>query len=201
MYGVGHLFGLTPSVKIAMIYVLICCPYRRDAYMLKILAVVLISLCCTACGFHLRGALDVPELSRVYLQSSKPFGDFERLFKKRLTESAITVAGRAQDAPIILNIKNEETNASQVTIGSSQQTRVYRVSYAVSYELKNAKTAKELASLHASAFVDITLLADEQLENSAKFTAAKAQALDAVIDQIFFQLSSESVKKALSYHQ
>lgn len=103
--------------------------------MLKLLLISILSLMLSSCGFHLRGQHVLPpELHCIRLQSLTPYGDFESILRRYLSQLGLIVT-RTSCAPITIHILSTNLFHDVPTIGGSNQARVYVYYYQVYFQI------------------------------------------------------------------
>jgi LPS-assembly lipoprotein len=95
-----------------------------------LLAVLLLS----ACGYHLRGAIDLPtEMKAVYLEGAS--ASLVEQFKKALESSSVQVVDTRAAAGTIITISNEDSLKRSLSLGSSGKSNQYGLEYRLNYEV------------------------------------------------------------------
>ena len=161
---------------------------------------ILLSLICglTACGFKLRSSMDLPpNLHALYLESNDPYGQATREIRANLQHLGVRFVEFPSEAPVTLNIINSNTSISQTSVGSEQQVSTYMVDYFVTYVLKNSKGRVVVGPKTLTEIRSITMLANEEIENSNKLNEAEENMLREIINKLMFQLTSKQTKNAL----
>jgi len=105
---------------------------------IKVVSVLLLVLVITACGFRLRGALDIPdELKSIYISSEKASPDFTSLLKRNLKLNGVRIADSASDAALALHIYEERVRRRTLTITESAKTAEYQLNMDVSFDIQS----------------------------------------------------------------
>ena len=160
---------------------------------------LIISLCLlTACGFQLRGAMELPpQLHILYLQSNNPYGEFTRALRSSLAISNIKVVDDPTQAPYTLNILTDSLTTHQTSVGGSQQTRDYLATYTVKYDIQTSEGVTLYGPVSVSDQTTITVNENEVLTNSNKLTSAKQTMEQNLLNKMRFQLTSKALKNAV----
>jgi len=101
---------------------------------LKKLLIVAFSLWLGACGYHLRGAVDLPEgLKSAYLDgASMPLRE---QFRKALRSSSGQLAGTPSDAGVIIRIFGEQLSQRVLSLSARGRSNELELYYRLEYEL------------------------------------------------------------------
>lgn len=102
------------------------------------LVVIFLSFAVSACGFHLRGQLPLPEaVSVIYIDADRT--DFTRQLEKSLRGSGATLVDDPSQAKAILQIVDEYAEREVLTLDSNTRASSYKLYYTVDYVLANSK--------------------------------------------------------------
>jgi LPS-assembly lipoprotein len=103
---------------------------------------VLLTLLLTACGYHLRGAVDLPsDLKAVYIEgASEPLRE---QFRKALESSTVKMVNTRAESGTVITVSNEENFKRALSLGSSGLANQYGLEYRISYKVTD-KNDKEL---------------------------------------------------------
>ena len=99
-------------------------------------ALLLASL--TACGFHMRGAADVP-FNSIYIQGSTVI--ISKNLKKNLTLNAVKVLSSADSAELLLEMVGEESEKRILSLAGTGKVNEFELYYRVHYRTKLAGDA------------------------------------------------------------
>jgi LPS-assembly lipoprotein len=100
--------------------------------------VFLMSLSLMACGFHLRGAADVP-FNSIYIQGSTIV--ISNALKKNLTLNSVKVLDSADTAELLLEIVGEESEKRILSLAGTGKVNEFELYYRVHYRTKLAGDA------------------------------------------------------------
>jgi len=94
----------------------------------------------SACGYHLRGALEMPaNMKNVYVEGgSSPLLE---QFKQVMKSSSAQLASSRKDAGIVVKIANEQFNRRVLSLSSRGKSNEFELEYRLDYELADAKDA------------------------------------------------------------
>ena len=99
---------------------------------MALLVVILLS----ACGFHLRGAYQLPDqLASLYIQAEKPNSELVRSLRRSLKASGINISDTEQAAQSWLKIFDEKQDKRVISVDSRGRAREYSLMYSVSFSV------------------------------------------------------------------
>ena len=102
-------------------------------YALRLCLVLLMSASMLACGFHMRGAADVP-FNSIYIQGSTVI--ISKALKKNLTLNAVKVLDSADSAELLLEIVGEESEKRILSLAGTGKVNEFELYYRVHYRTK-----------------------------------------------------------------
>lgn len=161
-----------------------------------VFALLIVTL--TACGFRLntRGTLP-PMYHRLYLTGSRPYSYFIKMLSGILEGQNVTLVTSAKHAPLTLNIATEALSYSQTSVGSSQQTRQYQITYSVNFNLQSPKGKVIAGPFVISQSMNQTMFANQLIENTQQLTEDKRQLEQLVMNQLFYRLAAKNTVKTV----
>ncbi len=137
----------------------------------------------TACGFHLRGAVQLPRGMEVtYLQDQQPSSSLATPLRQTLTRNGARVTNNVDEATATLRIVSEVFDRRLLSIGRTATEKNYELVYTVSFSAQsrsNAWTAEaqEIRITREMIFDEAQVLAktaeQEQLRNVMVQDAAR----------------------------
>lgn len=152
----------------------------------------------TACAFKLRGQNELPPALRVlYVESDDPYGQFNIKLQNTLRSSDVTLVDSPSSAKVILQISKPVLADRGVTIGSSNQTRIYNISYSVRYVLKTPQGKPILPPQTLTSSRSLTLSPNQLLESNNQLTLLEQEMQRELITLLFDRLTSQQVAQAL----
>ncbi len=96
------------------------------------------ALLLSACGYHLRGAVELPDgLKNVYLEGGS--GQLQEQFNSAMKTSSVGIASSPETAGIIVRIFNEDNQRRVLSLGSSGAANNFELEYRFDYELVDSK--------------------------------------------------------------
>ncbi len=106
--------------------------------LIKKSVILIMALLLTACGYHLRGALDLPAgMNNVYLEGGS--AQLRDQFNRAMEISSVPLASSPETAGIIVKIFNEDSQRRILSLGSGGTANDFELSYRFDYELVDAK--------------------------------------------------------------
>ncbi|NOQ15218.1 MAG: hypothetical protein GQ583_12180 [Methyloprofundus sp.] len=88
----------------------------------------------TACGYHLRGAIELPEaLQKMYVRGAS--AELSDAIKQAFRSTSGELVNNAADAGMILNVINEEYHRRTVSISASGYSNEYELIYRLVFDL------------------------------------------------------------------
>ncbi|MCW8956823.1 MAG: LPS assembly lipoprotein LptE [Gammaproteobacteria bacterium] len=130
-------------MRIALILVSLQ-PLKITGLRLVMLGFVLSLL--VSCGFHLRGAYELPEsMSVTYIKAGNQNSELVRHLKRTLKASDIELVDSEQLATGILSIDAEKQDKRVLSVDSRGRAREYELQYEISFELRTAAGQVQVA--------------------------------------------------------
>ncbi len=164
----------------------------------KIIAVFLLLLALSACGFHPRQPLPLSKpLQNLYVQSRTPYDDLTRNLKKYLQMSGVHLAASPQQASAILNITQERMSQDLISINSSQQTRQYNLRLAVTFEILDPKGTVLIPPQTLTELRPLTLQSNQILAGSNQASQLYHDMRHALTFNLMNRLASKGITNAL----
>ncbi|MEI6336024.1 MAG: LPS assembly lipoprotein LptE [Methylococcaceae bacterium] len=96
------------------------------------------ALLLSACGYHLRGALELPAgLKNVYLEGGS--GQLQEQFNSAMKISSVAIASSPETAGIIVRIFDEDNQRRILSLSSTGTANDFELEYRFDYELVDSK--------------------------------------------------------------
>ena len=106
--------------------------------LIKKSVILSMALLLSACGYHLRGALELPAgLKNVYLEGGS--GQLQELFNSAMKTSSVGIASSPETAGIIVRIFNEDNQRRVLSLSSTGTANDFELEYRFDYELVDSK--------------------------------------------------------------
>lgn len=103
----------------------------------RLIGFTLVAILVSGCGFKLRGAIDIPESSRLVtlILKSGTSAPFEQALKRTIKQQGITIQ---EKAPYQLSIRQVKENRRSITLDSKANVDEYELLLLVDFEVLNS---------------------------------------------------------------
>ncbi len=106
--------------------------------LIKKSVILSMALLLSACGYHLRGALELPAgLKNVYLEGGS--GPLQEQFNSAMKTSSVGIASSPETAGMIVRIFNEDNQRRVLSLSSTGTANDFELNYRFDYELVDSK--------------------------------------------------------------
>lgn len=106
--------------------------------LIKKSVILTLALLSSACGYHLRGALELPAgLKNVYLEGGS--AQLRDQFKRAMEISSVQLSNSPENAGIIVKIFDEDSRRRVLSLSSGGIANDFELSYRFDYELLDSK--------------------------------------------------------------
>jgi len=103
---------------------------------LRILSLLVVAVCVSACGFRLQGAFVAPPgMERTYIESSDRYSQFHRAFETELRRAGVEISDTAADATAIFTLFSDDTAQRVLSVSARNVPTEYEVYYTITYRL------------------------------------------------------------------
>jgi len=157
--------------------------------LIKKSVIILIALLLSACGYHLRGAFELPAgLKNIFLEGGS--APLQAQFKKAMDLSSIPIAASAESAGIVIRIYDERSERRVLSLAATGVANDFELDYRMEYEIVDAK--------------DILLMARQPLEikreyyNDQLAVIAKESEETTIKNEMYLQAVRTIVNRAKS---
>lgn len=152
----------------------------------------------TACAFHLRGQGNwPPALQTIYLQAQEPYDALTINLTNSLHSSGVTLVDSPNQARVTLKLYKPVLSTRNVTIGRSNQSRVYQVVYSVAYMLTDPAGKPFLPQQVISSTRSLTLSPNQLMDSNNQLILLEQEMQRDIINQLYNRLTSKQVFQAL----
>lgn len=104
------------------------------------IALILLLLLLSACGFHLRGGVELPPVLQVtYIQSKEPFAGISPPLRDTLQSAGAQVTEEANQATGVIRIVSERSERRVLSVGSAGRASEYELFEEVVFSLSDAQ--------------------------------------------------------------
>ena len=151
-------------------------------------AVVLgLALLLSACGYHLRGALELPaNLKNVYVEGgSAPLLD---QFKQTMKSTSTQLTSSRKGAGLVIKVFNEDFSRRVLSLSSRGKSNEFELLYRLDYELANANDAKMMERQ--------TVEIRREYYNDQQFVIAKDNEENVIRNEMYQQAVNSIVNRA-----
>jgi len=94
----------------------------------------------SSCGYHLRGATDIPSLmQRTYIATHDRHSQFYQALRTELIKSGIELVDSPADATAVFSIYNDVTDQRVLSVSARNVPTEYEVYYSVSYSVQSGQ--------------------------------------------------------------
>jgi LPS-assembly lipoprotein len=102
--------------------------------LIKKTVILIMALLISACGYHLRGALELPKgMKSVYLDGGSP--QLREQFKRAMNLSSVQLSNSPENAGIIVKIFDEDSRRRVLSLNSGGVANVFELGYRFDFEL------------------------------------------------------------------
>jgi LPS-assembly lipoprotein len=99
-----------------------------------------LALMIVACGYHLRGAIELPEqMRKIYLKNAS--NSLQQQFTKTLKTSSVDVVKQINQAGLVVAVFNEKMDRRVLSLSSTGKASEFELNYSLDYELQDATGA------------------------------------------------------------
>jgi LPS-assembly lipoprotein len=149
----------------------------------------IMALLLVACGFHLRGMVDMPrELNDISIVVQNANRDLQPLLEKQLQAYHIRVTNLAS-AQYWLIIEQDDVHQQITSISSSTTPRQYELIYTLNFKLQRAKGQEILPSTQIIITREATMNSDRILGSTSEMELLKRDMRREAVIQIIDRLS------------
>lgn len=163
----------------------------------KLFLLLLAASVINACGFHLRGAVELSdELSPVYLQQNGVFA-LAREIKSLLASNKISLAENEKQSKTQLSLIDETKNRRILSVDSSGRAREYLLSYKVRFSItiNKAEKVEDAVSLTRSLLFDPDAVLAISNETEVLYKDMRRDAARRILLKLQATAASKSVDK------
>ena len=151
-------------------------------------AALILPLALTACGFHVRGAPELPPgISVVYVDSPDRYSDFYRALVERIGASKLTLADDPLSADTVIRVSRDQTGRRTLSVSARNVPTEFEVHYTVEYSVfidgKEVLAPKQLVLARDYTY-DETLVLGKGLEEEVLRRAIAEDLVGMVVQHI-----------------
>lgn len=162
------------------------------------LTFILTCVSLSACGFHLQGDLQLAKpLHRMYLKSPDPYGYLARSLENYLIMSNVQLVSSPDQATTILDIINDSTSQSLLSVSGTQQTRQYNLIVNVTFVISDSHGNNITQPQSLAEARTITIQSNQILGSSNEAAIIYQQIRRSLASAIMNRLSSQEITHAI----
>jgi LPS-assembly lipoprotein len=155
---------------------------------------ILTVLLLTACGYHLRGAIDLPsEMKAVYIEGAS--ASLQEQFRKALASSNVQLVTSRSAAGTIITVSNEENLKRALSLGASGYANQYGLEYRLNYEVTDVNNkplvTSQPISIKREYFNNQQLILGKDNEEIVIRNEMYQQAVRTIVNQVRFGLQNK----------
>lgn len=157
--------------------------------------ILLLSLLTLSCGWHLRGAISLPNsIEQLHLSAEDSYSPVLIELRRRLEDAGITLVDNSSDAPYSLTILEQTQDSRVAGVGGNALAAAYELTIEASYEIKRSNgellapdlSSSVVRSYSASA---VTAGADSQ-EQSLVLKEMRGELAQQILRQLQAQINA-----------
>lgn len=166
---------------------------------LKKISLIILFLILSACGYHLRGDVVLPDgLESIYMDGAS--GVLQQEMKKNLSASSnVTLADSASNAGIIIKFANEEMKSQIVSISTGGRANQFQLIYQLAFSIYQAPDKLLLAdqniNIKRDYFNDQTDILGKSNEENVIRTEMYQQAVNSIINRTGLAMKNKQKAK------
>ena len=118
----------------------------------------------TACGFHLRGQLELPAaMAATYIETNGVNADLVKRLRNSLKSNGAVVTANRTEATAVLRLLNDSYDRRVLSVGGGRKIREIELHYAIRFELAEVGGDRLVAPQTVELFRDYTYDEDDVL--------------------------------------
>ena len=118
----------------------------------------------TACGFHLRGQLELPAaMAATYIETNGVNADLIKRLRNSLQSNGAMVTTNRTEATAVLRLLNDSYDRRVLSVGGGRKVREFELHYAIQFELAEVGGDRLVAPQTVELFRDYTYDEDDIL--------------------------------------
>ncbi|MFK8020328.1 MAG: LPS assembly lipoprotein LptE [Pseudomonadales bacterium] len=149
---------------------------------------VLLSLMLSSCGFHLRGAFEVPDSLRiVHLSSENPASAMLSNVRRTMLASGMQVVKYSSEAPYSLHLSGERTEKRSISVDSLAAAAEFQLRQFISYEIRDERKQLLLGPLE--------LISERNFQNDINNVVGKRDEERLIREEMHIQLAAQIMRR------
>lgn len=152
----------------------------------------------SACGFHFQGKQELPaQFDNVYVLSGVTHAPITSEVILLLKTNNITVVDSVSKADVIFHILDDNQSSSQIGSNTTQETRIYRMTYSLNFSLESNKHNTLYGPNKITSSTTNYVYSGQVLGNNQEEEPIFATLRRDTLQKLLLKLSSKNVKTAL----
>jgi len=146
----------------------------------------------TACGFKLRGDVELPPiLQETYIESANPFTGMARALRVELEASGARIVESSEQATAVLKIVNERSENRILSVGSTGKASEYELFDEVSFQLADRSGKILIKQQNLRIIRDLVFDENQLLGKVSESEQLHVQMRRSLARQIFTRINTE----------
>ncbi|HED17993.1 MAG TPA: lipoprotein B transmembrane [Gammaproteobacteria bacterium] len=155
-------------------------------------AMLLLLTSLSACGFKLRGDVELPQiLQETYIESKNPFTGMARALRTELEGAGARIVESSKQATAVLRIVNEKSVNRILSVGSTGKASEYELFDSVTFELTDHKGKALISPQNLSMIRDLVFDENELLGKVAEAEQLHIKMRRSLARQVFTHINVE----------
>lgn len=164
----------------------------------KKIPLILSFLLLTACGYHLRGDIELPQgLESIYLESAS--GMLQQEMKNAFKSSTVKITDSAANAGVIIKFSGENMVTQVMSLNTAGRANQFQLIYQLSFFIYEPSgkllLADQKINVKRSYFNDQTAVLGKNNEENIIRTEMYQQAVNSIISRVSLAMASKSKVK------
>lgn len=160
--------------------------YWRTSMFFRITFLMGIILIVSSCGYHLRGAIDLPEeMKNIYVQNASP--ELLAGFRETIQFSAGNLVASPAEAGMIVRVIDEDMDRRVLSLTATGKANEYKLDYLLDFELLDAEGGilmpKQTIELNRSYFTQQINVIGKAYEEQVIREEMYRQAVNAIVSR------------------
>ena len=159
----------------------------RNTFVILLLLTML-----TACGFKLRGDVELPPvLQETYIQSENPFTGMARALRVELEAAGARIVESSEQATAVLKIVNERSEMRILSVGSTGKASEYELFDEVTFQLTDRSGKMLIEQQNLRMIRDLVFDENQLLGKVSEAEQLHVQMRRSLARQIFTRINTE----------
>ena len=166
--------------------------------MLKRCSIIFLTFCISACGFHLRGSVALPEeLDYIAINSQQSASPIQPYLTRALQARNVVITSDTSQANLILNLISEQYTRTAGSISADTNTRQYNIVYSVVFDILSPRGDVILGAQQVRVTRSTNVDTNQLLGSTYEEDTIRNEMRREASTQILYRLSSFKTVQAL----